>query len=126
MSFSKRSLTKIGKDGLPRDADGFVDQEALYEMELHRQAKRNTIAKRGLEPYLGEISWVGFTFCPQGWTRANGQLLSIQQNTALFSLLGTTYGGDGITNFQLPQLTTYRPDCIYTCIALEGIYPTRS
>ena len=47
---------------------------------------------------------VGFNFAPQGWAFCNGQLLSISQNTALFSLLGTTYGGNGTTNFALPDL----------------------
>ena len=56
------------------------------------------------DSYLGEISPVGFAFAPRGWALCNGQLLSISQNTALFSLLGTTYGGDGITNFALPDL----------------------
>jgi len=56
------------------------------------------------EGFLGEIRMVGFTFCPRGWAETNGQLLSIAQNTALFSLLGTTYGGDGRTTFALPDL----------------------
>jgi microcystin-dependent protein len=56
------------------------------------------------EPYLGEIRWVGFNFAPRGWALCNGQLLPISQNTALFSLLGTTYGGDGQTTFALPDL----------------------
>jgi microcystin-dependent protein len=56
------------------------------------------------EPFIGEIRIVGFTFPPQGWAECNGQLLPINQNTALFSLLGTTYGGDGITTFALPDL----------------------
>lgn len=56
------------------------------------------------EPFLGEISWFGYNFCPRGWTEANGQLLSISQNTALFALYGTTYGGDGRTTFALPDL----------------------
>jgi microcystin-dependent protein len=54
--------------------------------------------------YLGTILMVGFNFAPQGWALCNGQLLSIAQNTALFSLLGTTYGGNGTTNFALPDL----------------------
>jgi microcystin-dependent protein len=58
----------------------------------------------GAEPFLGEVIMVGFTFCPRGWAECNGQLLSISQNTALFSLLGTTYGGDGRTTFALPDL----------------------
>ncbi|HXI87016.1 MAG TPA: tail fiber protein [Parvularculaceae bacterium] len=56
------------------------------------------------EPFIGQLMWVGFTYCPRGWTEANGQLLPIAQNTALFSLLGTTYGGDGRTTFALPDL----------------------
>jgi microcystin-dependent protein len=56
------------------------------------------------EPFLGEIRLVGFTFAPIGWEFCNGQILSIAQNTALFSLLGTTYGGDGVRTFALPNL----------------------
>ncbi len=56
------------------------------------------------EPFLGEIRIVGFTFPPRNWADCNGQLLPIAQNTALFSLLGTTYGGDGRTTFALPDL----------------------
>ena len=56
------------------------------------------------EPFLGEIRWFGFNFCPRGWTGAEGQLLEITQNEALFSLFGTTYGGDGRTTFALPDL----------------------
>lgn len=61
-------------------------------------------AGAGAEPFLGEIIMVGFTFCPRGWAECDGQLLSISQNSALFSLLGTTYGGDGRTTFALPDL----------------------
>ncbi|GAA1980103.1 phage tail protein [Microbacterium pumilum] len=57
-----------------------------------------------MDPFIGEIRCFGFTFAPQGWALCNGQLQSIQQNTALFSLLGTTYGGDGVTTFALPDL----------------------
>ncbi len=56
------------------------------------------------EPFIGEIKIVGFNFPPRGWTRCDGQLLSIAQNIALFSLLGTTYGGDGEVTFGLPEL----------------------
>lgn len=57
-----------------------------------------------MEPYLGEIKMAAFNFAPVGWALCNGQLLSIQQNSALFALLGTFYGGDGITTFGLPNL----------------------
>ena len=57
-----------------------------------------------MEPYLGQIMVVGFNFAPRGWALCDGQLLPISQNTALFSLLGTIYGGDGRTTFALPDL----------------------
>src|ERR1700712_31549 len=56
------------------------------------------------EPFLSEIRIMSFNFAPQGWAMCNGQLLPINQNQALFSLLGTTYGGDGRVNFGLPNL----------------------
>ena len=56
------------------------------------------------EPYLGEIRLVSFQFAPRGWALCNGQLLAINQNQALFSILGTTYGGNGFNNFALPNL----------------------
>lgn len=56
------------------------------------------------EPFIGEIRMFAGNFAPNGWAFCNGQLLSIAQNTALFSLLGTTYGGNGITTFALPDL----------------------
>ncbi|HKG15991.1 MAG TPA: tail fiber protein [Pyrinomonadaceae bacterium] len=55
------------------------------------------------EPFLSEIKIVSFNFPPKGWALSNGQLLPINQNQALFSLLGTTYGGNGQTNFALPN-----------------------
>ena len=130
------------------------------------------------DPFIGEIMQFGATFCPRGWARTDGRLLSISQNSALFSLLGTTYGGDGRYTFGLPDLrgrvaigvgegpglSTYRvgqkggneqvtspvvgvdrssnPDAkaarggmptenrqpyltVTTCIALQGIFPSR-
>jgi microcystin-dependent protein len=56
------------------------------------------------EPFLGEIRIVSFSFPPKGWALCNGQLMMINQNQALFALLGTTYGGNGTTNFSLPNL----------------------
>lgn len=57
-----------------------------------------------MEVFMGTIMPVGFSFAPRGWAFCNGQLMSIAQNSALFSLLGTVYGGDGITTFGLPDL----------------------
>src|SRR3989337_2900873 len=56
------------------------------------------------EPFLSEIRLMSFEFAPKGWALCNGQLLPINQNQALFALLGTTYGGNGQTNFALPNL----------------------
>jgi microcystin-dependent protein len=56
------------------------------------------------DAYLGEIMWTGATYCPRGWTEADGDLLNISQYSALFALFGTTYGGDGRTTFALPDL----------------------
>jgi microcystin-dependent protein len=61
------------------------------------------------DPYLGEVKIISFNFAPKGWAFCNGQLLSISQNQALFSLLGTTYGGNGQTTFALPDLQGRSP-----------------
>ena len=61
------------------------------------------------EPYLAEIRIFSFNFPPKGWAQCNGQLLPINQNQALFSLLGTNYGGDGRVNFALPNLQGRMP-----------------
>lgn len=61
------------------------------------------------DPYIGQIKMCGFDFAPRGYAQCNGQMLSIAQNTALFSLLGTTYGGNGQTTFALPDLRGRTP-----------------
>ena len=61
------------------------------------------------EPFIGEIKMVGFNFAPRGWAQCDGQLLPIDQNQALFSILGTIYGGDGRTTFGLPDLRSRTP-----------------
>ena len=60
-------------------------------------------------PFLGEVRIISFNFAPKGWALCNGQLLPINQNQALFSILGTTYGGNGQTNFALPDLRGRAP-----------------
>ncbi|MCX6217265.1 tail fiber protein [Spirosoma sp.] len=57
-----------------------------------------------MEPFIGQIQCFGFNFAPRGWALCNGQTILIAQNTALFSLLGTMYGGDGVSTFGLPNL----------------------
>ena len=71
------------------------------------------------EPFLSEIKLVSFNFPPKGWAECNGQLLPINQNQALFALLGTTYGGSLPHNNLQPYLT------LNFCIALQGIFPQR-
>jgi microcystin-dependent protein len=61
------------------------------------------------EPFLGELKVISWNFPPKGWAFCNGQLLPINQNQALFSILGTTYGGDGRVNFALPNLQGRTP-----------------
>jgi microcystin-dependent protein len=66
-------------------------------------------AYAGQDAFLGEIMWVAFTFAPRSFANCDGQLMPIAQNTALFSLLGTTYGGDGRTTFALPDMRGRSP-----------------
>ena len=61
------------------------------------------------EPFLSEIKIFGFNFAPRGWSKCDGQILPINQNQSLYSLLGTTYGGDGRTSFALPDLRSRVP-----------------
>jgi microcystin-dependent protein len=70
----------------------------------HSIALVGLFPSRNSEPFIGEIRMFGFNFAPRGWAFCDGQLLPISQNTALFSLLGTTFGGDGRTTFGLPDL----------------------
>ncbi|HLH90559.1 MAG TPA: tail fiber protein [Xanthobacteraceae bacterium] len=79
--------------------------------------------------YLGQIEAFAFDFAPSGWMACNGQTLSIQQNQALFSLLGTTYGGDGVRTFALPKLAPITPagPNLYIAAAQNMFpYPTRT
>lgn len=61
------------------------------------------------DPFLAEIRVFSFNYAPKGWALCNGQLMSIQQNKALYSLLGTTFGGDGVATFALPDLQSRVP-----------------
>ena len=80
------------------------------------------------QAYIGAIVLVGFNFAPVNWAFCNGQLLPINQYQALFSLLGTYYGGDGQTNFALPKLDAgvLQPGgALNYIICVNGIYPSR-
>lgn len=71
--------------------------------------KTETAYAQASDPTLGQAMLVGFNFCPRGWSAANGQLLPIAQNSALFALFGTIYGGDGRTTFALPDMRGRAP-----------------
>lgn len=81
-------------------------------------------------PYLGQIAIFPYNFCPSGWIEPKGQLLAINSNTALFSLLGTTYGGNGISTFALPNLKPFwsltEGAPLIQCLALTGVFPSRN
>ncbi|WP_366766150.1 tail fiber protein [uncultured Shimia sp.] len=83
-------------------------------------------AQAGDGDFVGEIIMFGSNFCPRGYLRADGRLLPVSGNEALFSLYGTNFGGDGRTTFALPDLMARAPEAIFYCVNLVGIYPSRS
>ena len=78
-----------------------------------------------MTPFIGQIQVFAFPFAPRGWAACSGQILQIQQNTALFNLIGTTYGGDGKTTFALPKLAPVGSQGPNYYIALQGAFPQR-
>ena len=85
-----------------------------------------------MEFFIGQIVQFGFNYAPKGFAIADGQLFPISGNESLFSLLGDSYGGDGRTNFRVPNLnggdseTKHLPGTPLNCICIEGMYPARS
>lgn len=81
-----------------------------------------------MEEYIGVIKLFAGNFAPRGWAFCQGQLLPISQNTALFSILGTQYGGDGRVTFALPNLPgpNGKDQAPHYIICMWGIYPSRS
>ncbi|WP_017811218.1 InlB B-repeat-containing protein [Paenibacillus shenyangensis] len=92
---------------------------------LNQPALIRQVSAGGIEPYLGEIQLFPYPSAPRGWVSAAGQQLSISSNTALFSLLGNNFGGDGKTTFALPDLRAKAPGGMSYYIALQGIFPNR-
>ncbi len=76
-----------------------------------------------MNAFMGEILLVAFGFAPKGWYKCQGQYLSISQNQTLFALLGTAYGGDGMSTFRLPIITA--PAGLNYIICAQGVYPSR-
>src|SRR3569623_1734196 len=78
-------------------------------------------AAQAQDMYLGQMMLGPYNFCPRGWTEASGQIMSISANTALFSLLGTTYGGNGQTTFALPDLRGRVPGHVGQGVGLPNV-----
>lgn len=78
-----------------------------------------------MDVFVGEVRAMPFGFVPTGWMACQGQLLPIEGNTALYSLLRTTYGGDGTKNFALPKLAPLaaKSGTLQYCIAVTGVFP---
>jgi microcystin-dependent protein len=77
-----------------------------------------------VNPFVGEIVLYAFNFAPQGWASCSGQLMPISQNVPLMSLIGNNFGGNGQTDFALPDYRSIAPPGLQYCIALAGIFPT--
>ena len=75
------------------------------------------------DPFIAEIRIFPFNFAPPGWAWCDGQILPLSQNTMLYSLLGTTYGGNGTTHFALPDLRAAAPDQMSYMICVDGAFP---
>lgn len=88
-----------------------------------------TVPAAAQNHFIGEVIFMGAVFCPAGTLATDGRLLPIAQYTALFSLMGTTYGGDGTTTFALPQVggipSQNRDAPLKGCIVTEGAFPLR-
>lgn len=85
-------------------------------------------AKAGLDPFLAEVMIFAGNFCPRGYLKMDGRLLPISSATALFSLIGTSYGGDGVSTFALPTampIYAANGQAYMQCIASEGVFPSR-
>lgn len=79
-----------------------------------------------MDVYIGQIQLFAFNFAPRGWMLCNGATLQIVQNQALYALIGTRFGGDGRTNFQIPNLLAASPESgINYYIATQGLFPVR-
>lgn len=79
-------------------------RKSLVAAALTAMVTPGVVHAQATEPYISETIIVPYNFCPRGYVEANGQLISIASNTALFALIGTTYGGNGVTTFALPDL----------------------
>ncbi|SDS31819.1 Phage Tail Collar Domain [Polaribacter sp. KT25b] len=93
--------------------------------ELQNLKAINKNETYSMDPFIGEVGLFAGNFAPRGWAFCEGQLLDLSENTALFSILGNTYGGNGRTTFRLPDLSENKPNGVNYIIALKGIFPSR-
>jgi hypothetical protein len=99
----------------------------VTKMEIRHARKKKGIGARQMEIYLGTIALFAANFDPVGWVECDGRTLSIQENQALYALVGTTYGGDGNRTFALPDLRKQVPiEGMRYAIAVQGAFPSRS
>ncbi len=83
---------------------------------------------QAVSPFVGEIETFAFAYCPSGWLVTNGQLVSVTTYSTLYNLIGTKYGGDGVTTFALPKtkiLQTTNKVVLTQCISYLGVFPSQ-
>jgi hypothetical protein len=114
-----------GPQGAPGNTDPSV---TAFVSRFGDAGTDNTATGTGCftDGFIGQVFLFAGNFPPRGTAFAHGQLLSIAQNTALFSLLGTTYGGNGVTTFALPDMRGLEPAGVNYVICLGGVYPSRN
>src|ERR1700682_5166707 len=103
-AFADNSQCRLGRPSNEELMTDKYSRVALCAVVWFALGASPRAAMAGANPFLGEVETFAFNFCPIGWATLNGQLMPINQNQALFALLGTTYGGDGRVNFGLPNL----------------------
>jgi hypothetical protein len=113
---AKEKMKKKMKKKMPAKASARPSGKA-------RAARPRPAAAPLPQVYIGQIALFGFDFAPEGWIPCNGELLPISQNINLFTLIGTTYGGNGIDDFAVPSLPPRGPGGPDYYIALEGAFP---
>jgi hypothetical protein len=128
MPRTKRTAVKKAKAKKPsRPATKAAAKPASKRAKPQTAAARPPRLGAGLAgSYLGQVALLPYNFAPRGWAPCSGELLPISQNVPLFQLIGKTYGGNGVTNFALPNLaprTPYGGPWYY--IAIQGVVPPR-
>ena len=102
---------EFGSSSPHENRQPYLGLELYHRADRHlsrREASRKA-REASMDPFLGQIAMLGCNFAPQGWALCQGQLLAIAQSTALFSLLGVNFGGNGVNNFALPDLRSRAP-----------------